>query len=342
MEYTIKDVAKKAGVSTATVSRVLNNEKKVKEKTREKILKTVREMDFVLNQSAKRLRSKKTRTIGVIVSNILSAFDAEIIKGIEAKAAALNYKILICDCNNTENRKRDEQERLFLKLFNEGSVDGMIMVHPHIEAKDYKYLIEKNFKISVLGRDLDEYNIPSITVDNVAGAYDAVKHLCLHGYKKIAFIYGVQWIDEKLKRINGYKKALEEFSLEIKDEYIVHGMFTEEGGSLAFEKLLNLPEPPDAIFTSNDEMALGVLKTARKMNIKIPEDIALMGYDDTRLCELTTPLLSSVRQPKHQIGTLLAEKLIDSIENKDNELKSLNMILKPELIIRESCGCKMK
>jgi len=341
MKYTIKDVAKKAGVSTATISRALNNDVKVKEKTKNKILKTVKEMDFVLNQSAKRLRSKITHTIGIVVSNILSAYDTEVIKGIEAKAGELNYKILICDCNNSENKERDEQERQFLKLFNEGSIDGMIMVHPHLNEDDYRYLIKNKFKISVLGRDLEKFNIPSITVDNVSGAYDAVKHLCRHGFKKIAYIYGKQWIDEKLKRINGYKKALEEFSLDIKDEYMIHGLFTEIGGSNAFQKLMNLSSPPDAIFTGNDEMALGVLKTARKMNIRIPEDIALIGYDDIRLCELTTPLLSSVRQPKDVIGRLLSERLIESIENKDPNLKYSNFVLKPELIIRESCGCKI-
>jgi LacI family transcriptional regulator len=180
-----------------------------------------------------------------------------------------------------------------------------------------------------------------LIVDNVFGSYEAVKHLCLHGYKKIAYIYGNQWIPEKLLRINGYKKALKEFSIEIKDEYIVLGMFSESGGSQAFEKLMKLPDPPEAIFTANDEMAFGVLKTARKMNIKIPDDVALIGYDDIRLCELTTPMLSSVRQPKHLIGTLLTEKLIDSIENKNSNKRYFNQILKPELIIRESCGCNI-
>lgn len=341
MRYTIKDVAKKANVSIATVSRALNNDKKVKAKTREKILKIVKEMDFVLNQSAKRLRSKKTFTIGVIISNILSSYDSEIIKGIEEKAFGLNYKILICDCNNYENKKKDEKERLFLKLFNEGSVDGMILIHPHLNKDDYSYLKKKNYKIAVLGRNLEDFNIPSITVDNVTGAYLAVKHLCMHGYKKIAYIYGEQWnIDEKLKRINGYKKALEEFNISINEEYIVHGMFTEKGGFLAFEKLMNLTEKPDAIFCANDEMALGVIKAAKKNNIKIPEQIALIGYDDIRLCDITTPTLSSIRQPKHEIGIMLAEKLITYIDDKKNETLFKNIILKPELVIRESCGCK--
>jgi DNA-binding LacI/PurR family transcriptional regulator len=342
MSQTIKDIARKAGVSIATVSRVLNNHSVVTEKTREAVMKVVTETDFVLNQSAKGLKERKTHTIGIISSNLLSSYNAEVIKGIEAQASEMEYRTLICDCNNIRNLLRDEQERHYIKLLGDGSVDGIILLHTHLSNDDFQNYKRKGVNLSILGKDLESVGFPSVTVNSVHGAYIAVKHLISHGFTKIGFLYGLHRIPTEFRRETGYMKALSESGIPVNPDYIVDGEFSIEGGAKAFRQIMELKDPPNAIFCANDDMALGSLKSARKMGIKIPNDVAIIGYDDILTCELTNPQLTSVRQPKMEIGRLLFDRLMECIQNNTVENKSFkNVILTPELIIRESCGCKM-
>lgn len=342
MSQTIKDIARKAGVSIATVSRVLNDHSIVKENTRKKVMAIVEENDFVLNQSAKVLKERKTYTIGIIASNLLSSYNVEVIKGIESHAAESEYRTLICDCNSARNLLRDDQERHYIKLLSAGSVDGIILLHTHLSPEDFAIYKKKGISLSVLGRDLESTGFPSVTLDSVHGAYLAVKHLCSHGYKKIGMLFGHQWIPAELRRESGYKKALSEAGIPFNPDYLADGEFSIEGGARAFRQIIELKNPPDAIFCANDDMALGSMKIARKMGIKIPDDVAIIGYDDIISCELTTPQLTTVKQPKSEIGRLLFDRLMECIQNSSAENKSFkNVVLTPELIIRESCGCKI-
>jgi DNA-binding LacI/PurR family transcriptional regulator len=339
MSNTIKDIARMAGVSIATVSRVLNNHAIVHEKTREKVMKYVRETDFVLNQSAKVLKERKTHTIGIIASNLLSSFNAEVIKGIEASAAEREYRSIICDCDNIHNKLRDEQERHYIKLLCDGSVDGIILLHTHLGLDDFDRYRKRNVNLSVLGVNLEKVGFPSITVDSVHGAYLAVKHLCGHGHRKIGFIFGHQRIGAEFHRIAGYRRALAEFGIKENPLYAVDGEFSIKGGENAFRSLMALPDPPDAVFCANDDMALGSMKAAKLMKIRIPEDVAIAGFDDIITCELTNPMLTTVRQPKEEIGRLLFERLISYID--DDGIRVSNLSLTPELVVRESCGCTL-
>jgi len=338
--FTIKDIAKKAGVSTATVSRVLNKQGNVSDKISKIIFKIVDETGFVLNQAAKGLRSNRTGTIGIIVSDLLNSYDVEILKGIESVAHAADYRTIICDCDNVINQRRDIREKEYLKILYKGSVDGIILVHTHLSPDDFIELKKHNYNFSVLGVNLEQFNIPSIVVDKVQGAYIGVRHLFEHGYSRIACIYGREQIDNDLWRINGYYKALKEFGEEIDEHYMECGYFTIEKGAAAFERLMRLPTPPRAVFCGNDEMAIGALKAARNMSIKIPDDVAIIGYDDIHLCDYTSPTLTSVRQPKHEMGVMLCERLIQSIEKNIDHFPAVH--IKPQLIIRESCGCPQK
>jgi LacI family transcriptional regulator len=342
MSQTIRDIARKAKVSVATVSRVLNNNGYVKEKTREKVMRIVQKNDFVLNQSAKNLKERKTYTIGIISSNLLSSYNVEVIKGIEAAAAESEYRTVICDCNNIHNKLRDEQERHYIKILGGSSVDGIILLHTHLSIRDFEYYKKRKIKLSVLGVNLASVGYPSITVDSVYGAYQAVKHLGSHGHRKIGFIYGIQRNAAKFNRVVGYRKALAELKIKENSDYLADGEFSIEGGARAFRRLMELKNPPKAVFCANDDMALGAMKTARKMGIRIPGDVALVGYDDILTCELTNPQLTSVHQTKNEIGKLLFDRLIESIQNKSDKKKVFkNIILTPELVIRESCGCSL-
>lgn len=335
MPITIADVAKKAGVSTATVSRVLNNKDRVKDETRQKILDIVKELGYFPNSSAKRLRDNIANTIGVIVPDISTSFYSEIVKGIENKANEMGCNLIVCDAQN-----RKEKERGYLKLMYNGSVDGMIFVIPQLNKDELKQ-IQDNYSFTVFGVNTEDCNIPSITVDNIDGAYQAVAHLCAHGYTRIAYIGGIEAENDydHLARLEGYKRALYDSNLDFIPEYIENGRYTEEGGSSAFLRLMKLNNPPEAVFCANDEMALGVLKIARKTNIKIPEQVGLIGFDNIRICQYTNPPLTTVSQPAYNIGVLLCERLLQKIYNKELNYKYTNLVLKTELVIRESCGC---
>jgi LacI family transcriptional regulator len=340
MSRTIKDIAREAGVSIATVSRVLNNQTVVKDKTREAVMNIVRETDFVLNQSAKVLKERKSYTIGIISSNLLSSYNAEVIKGIEAAATESQYRTLICDCDNIRNVIRDDKERHYIRILSGGSVDGIILLHTHLTSEDFQNYRNRGIRLSVLGRNLESEGYPSVTVDGVHGAYLAVKHLISHGYRKIGMLFGQQWISPDLRREEGYRKALAENGIPYNPEYLINGEFSIDGGAKAFRQLMELSTPPEAVFCANDDMALGSMKIARKMGLNIPDEVAIIGYDDIITCELTMPQLSSIRQPKTEIGRLLFDRLLESIQDTSSEGKRFkNVMLTPELIIRESCGC---
>jgi DNA-binding LacI/PurR family transcriptional regulator len=207
---------------------------------------------------------------------------------------------------------------------------------------DFEQYKKRKINLSVLGVNLESTGYPSVTVDSVYGSYLAVKHLCSHGYRKIGFIFGHQRIAAEFHRIVGYRKALAEFKIEENRDYAIDGEFSIEGGARAFRQLMELKNPPEAIFCASDDMALGVLKTARKMGIRIPNDVAIVGYDDILTCELTNPQITSVRQPKAEIGKLLFDRLMEYIQNSSTDKKIFkNVVLTPEMIIRESCGCSL-
>lgn len=335
MAYTIKDVAREAGVSIATVSRVLNNKEWVKDETRDKILAVVEKMNYVTNFSAKNLRNNKSNSIGVIVPEVSVPFYAQIIKGIENKANEMNLRLIVCDADNNLDKELD-----FARFLYDSSIDGLILIIPLMSNEEIVKMKHDKRPVVVFGRNMEEYNIPSITVDNTLGVYHAVKHLHSHGFTKIAFIGGNE--TEKLdrwERIQGYKQALKECDLEFRPDYLENGLYQEEAASSAFIRLMKLSDPPNAIFCGNDEMALGVLKAARKLGIKIPEQVGLIGFDNIPVCQYTSPTLTTINQPTYTIGNLCCKKLIYSLNNRDEDTHYTNLVIRPDLVIRESCGC---
>lgn len=333
MNYTIRDVAKKANVSIATVSRVLNEKDRVKKETREKVLAAAKELNYVTNFAAKTLRQNRTNMIGVIVPNVATSFYGEIVKGIEKKALEFDLRVILCDSEYQEDREKD-----FIKFLYNHSVDGMIFILPRIANEEFVKIREKRNNLVVFGRNMEQYNISSITVDNILGAQIAVRHLFSRGYRKIAFLSGISetYFCDRLERMEGFKQAIAECGLELRPEYIEK--VDEERVNKAFLRLMNLPEPPDAIFCGYDELALEVLKSAQKEGITIPDQVALMGFDDIRVCQYTSPRLTTVKQPTYTIGRLCCEKLLTILNGKEEEAnRNKNLLLRPELVIRDSC-----
>ncbi|GLX67427.1 LacI family DNA-binding transcriptional regulator [Paenibacillus glycanilyticus] len=329
-ESKIIDVANRANVSVATVSRVLNRSELVSEKTKKRVLEAIQEMNYTPNAMAKNLRSRKTMKIGVVVADIQVSYFAEIIKGIENMANSLDYNVIICDA---QNKKQKELE--YVSLLQNRTVDGMIFVTPEMTNKELIALVEDGCSIGVIGRNIDHEQIPCAFTDNVKIARDVVNHLIEQGHEKIAFLSGYADAIDSYERLEGYMKALRDAGMPFVPDLIDNGDFNEDGGYLSFLRLLEKNDDFTAIFTANDEMALGVYKACKQLSIRVPQQLAIVGVDNIRLTKYIVPRLSTVDQPKYTMGALLTEKLIDQMNN--NEFKDRRTFkVESKLLIRES------
>jgi LacI family transcriptional regulator len=330
MEVKIKDVAAKAGVSSATVSRVVNNRGNVTPETREKVLRVIREMGYLPNAVAKSLRSQKTMALGVIVPEINHSYYAEIIKGIENKAYKNQYKVIICDTGN--NR---EKELEFIGLLMNKTVDGMILVTPTLSDEEIIRFADNGYSIALVGRYIEHQDISCIFTDNVKFSKEVVCHLVEQGHRDIAFLSGYADAIDSYERLDGYLKGLKEHKLPFKPGLVENGNFSEEGGYQAVKRLLEQHPEVTAVYAANDEMALGVYRFCAEYGIRIPERLAVVGVDDNRISRYISPKLSTVRQPTLEMGMAAAEKLILQLET--GALKGERALkLESRLIIRES------
>nr|WP_208403281.1 LacI family DNA-binding transcriptional regulator [Paenibacillus sp. BK720] len=330
----IVDVAKRAGVSAATVSRVLNESSLVSEKTKIKVLKAIEEMDYHPNAAAKHLRSQRTMTLGIIVPDINVSYFSEIIKGIENKAYAHKYKVLICDSDN-----QIEKEMEYLGLLPDKTVDGMILVTPRVSDDTINEYVQKGYVIGVVGRAVVHEDILSCKTDNVKFSNEAVRHLVEQGHQQIAYIGGYSDSLENYERMEGYMKALKEGKIPFLPTLIDNGDFEETGGYQAFNRLLERNQSFTAVYCANDEMALGVYRACRERGIRIPEDMAVVGVDNNRITEYLLPALSTVEQPKYEMGSHLTEKLIAQMNGNEQSAQK-KYVIESKLIKRESSSFK--
>jgi LacI family transcriptional regulator len=330
MDIKISDVAAKAGVSPATVSRVLNGVVHVNPDTKEKVLQAIEELHYHPNAAAKNLRSQKTSTIGIIVPDINSAYFAQIVKGIENMAYARKYKVIICDAENSK-----EKELEYLTFLTDRTVDGMILNTTQLSELEIIEIAEKGYHIGVIGKHIEHDLVPCIYTDNVKISQTVVSHLVENGHKDIVYLSGYTDSTDSYERLEGYLQGLSDHQIPFRPELIENGNFNEESGYEAMIRLLSNNLSFTAVYAANDEMALGVYKACREKNLRIPEDIAIVGVDNNRISKYLTPTLSSVNQPIYTMGALLVEKFIDQM--KQNEFQNNRVFkLNSELIIRES------
>jgi LacI family transcriptional regulator len=330
MDMKIIDVAKLAGVSPATVSRVLNESSLVTEKTKIKVMQAIEELGYFPNAAAKQLRSQKTMTIGVVVTDINISYNAEIIKGIENIAHPRKYKVLICDSDNQKEKEHD-----YLSLLMDRTVDGMIFVAPLLKDQVLIDLAERNYSIGLIGRYIEHPKIPCAYTDNVKFSKEVVEHLIERGHREIAFLCGYAEVVDSYERLEGYIKALRDRQIAFRPELIESGNFSEEGGFEAIKRLFAKKLPFTAVYAANDEMALGAYKACWELGVDIPKQLAIVGVDNDRICKYIKPTLSTVNQPKYTMGALISEKLIDQMN--ENEFSSQrDFKVGSQLIIRES------
>ncbi|MGD9227739.1 MAG: LacI family DNA-binding transcriptional regulator [Desulfobacterales bacterium] len=304
----IQDVAKRAKVSIATVSRVLNDSKhKVRPQTRARVLAAVRKLDYRPNALARGLQMKRTMTIGVIIPDISNPYYAEIVRGIQDVADEKGYNILL---QNTDRK----QERIIksIHLLREKIVDGVIfsggIIH---ENATLSALNELRERVVVIGRH--EVNFPAALVDNIGGAAEAIQHLIDLGHRKIAFIGGPKNSATMIDRLKGYESALARNGCPLKKNRLKWGDLTPESGYTVATALLSQKDRPTAIFASNDMMAFGSLHAARKLGLTVPDDVAVVGFDDVALCAFVQPALTTVQIPRYGIGVGAMQMLIDLI-----------------------------
>ena len=324
----ILDVALKAGVSIATVSRVVNkSDHKVNPATRERVQEAIRELDYRPNALAKGLLMKKTMTIGIIIPDISNPYYAEIVRGIQDTADQAGYAVLI---HNTDGK----QERIIRHIYilREKSVDGVIFCGGIINGYEtLSILKELKERVVVVGRH--EVDFPAVMVDNMGGATQAVEHLIDLGHRLIGCIGGPDGSPTAVDRLTGYRNALAQNGIALDERLVKRGTWSPESGYLLARELLAGPERPTAVFSANDQMAFGVIKAAREMGLNVPQDLAVVGFDNVPPGSYFDPPLTTVEIPMYDIGVATMRMLIDLLSGEPFEKLRL---FKTKLLVRGS------
>lgn len=335
MAVTLKTIAEKADVSITTVSRVLNNKDSiipVADETKTKILKIANELNYRPNVNARALSTKKSYNIGLVL-DYLDPYFSEIVNSIEKYSRDKNYNLILSLANNKS------YESIINTLLYESSVEG-VLIGGTKKIINNEVILNKlrNLNIPIVLVAHYYENIPSININDYKGGYIATNHLIELGHKKIGIITGPDFEIRKdsRERFIGYKKALKEANLTIKDKYIYEGNFTYESGYLTTKEILNKSDKPTAIFVSEDQMALGALKAVHDLGYNVPNDLSIIGFDNIKPTEYSIPGLTTIAQPKNQMGEASIRLLIDLIEKKV-EKNNYKKLFEPKLIKRESC-----
>ena len=331
MSLNIKVIAEKAGVSTATVSRVLSGFPGVKEKTKKKVMKIISELNYEVNGIARSLRQKKTFKIGVIVGNVLSQFYSVLAKSIEDIANKYGYSVILCNGDDDS-----EKELNYLKVLRSSRVDGIIIAPTGKNADYVNSLLQSNIKIVLVDRLIEGVDCDAVLVDNEKGAYTAVKYLIDKGYKKIAIIDG--FIDRTTgkERLKGYLRALNENNIPRNDDFIKIKDFKKRSGIVFTNELLENKNKPEAIFVANLDLTLGAILSIKSLGLKIPDDIAVIGFDDSDWAQILDPPLTTISQPVYDLGSTAAEMLIKNIENDNSKKEKSIVTFNTKLIERGS------
>lgn len=318
MPVTIYDVAREAGVSMATVSRVVNGNPNVKPTTRKKVLAAIERLGYRPNAVARGLASKRTTTVGVVIPDISSAYFAELARGIDDVASMYKYNIILSDSD-----ERIERELHLTNTLLEKQVDGIIFMGREITENHMQVFTTAAVPIVLAGTKDPTRQLPSVDISHFDAGYDATKFLLEAGHTRIAMVTGP--LNDPLagmRRFEGYKHALEEVGISMKDSYVYNGNFRYESGIEAVNQFLSLVERPTAIFCANDEMAVGVIHGIQDQGLQVPDDIEVMGFDNIRLAEMVRPRLTTVVQPMYDIGAVAMRLLTKYMNNEkvDNHI----------------------
>ncbi|MBN1451090.1 MAG: LacI family DNA-binding transcriptional regulator [Anaerolineales bacterium] len=327
---TIIDVAREASVSNSTVSRVVNNSERVKPETREKVLSAMARLGYVANQQARSLRGGRSRIVGLVVHEVGNPYIGEIIRGIDEELAANNYRLMLYT-----TRRHKTRESTFVAEILGGMADGLLVLLPRDLGSYVKKLKQQRFPFVLIDYPGDENGFSSVIATNWQGAYDATAYLIGLGHTRIGFITGLMEVSAAVKRLEGYKDALSNHNIEYDASLVYEGDFFQPDGFAGAEYLLDLPERPTAIFSSNDVSAFGAIDAIRNRGLRIPDDISVIGFDDIPQAEYGIPRLTTVRQPLAYMGRVGIQMLLRRINEPD--IPTEQLVVSTELIVRDSC-----
>lgn len=330
MAVTIRDVAEKAGVSVATVSRALNQSGAVSEGTRERVARVVAELNYRPNNAARTLITRRTRMLGVLLPDLFGEFFSELIRGLDREAQARGYHLLL---SSSHDHATEIQTAL---LSMQALVDGLIVMAPAVEASVLNRLVPDDVPVMLLNSSQQDAR-SSLSIDNFGGAHEVVEHLINHGHQRIAFVRGPAGNHDAFERQRGYRAALTEAGLPLDADLEVPGDFTASAGYAAALQLMALPEPPTAIFAANDAAAIGAMSALRDSGVAVPEQVALVGFDNVSSTKYSIPPLTTVEVSLHELGSLAVARLIETLEG--GVAADGGETLGTRVVVRRSCGC---
>jgi LacI family transcriptional regulator len=331
MPATIRDVARAAGVSVATVSRVFNNSGPVHEETRARVREVAGALRYSPNSAARSLITAKSNTLGVLLPDLYGEFFSEVIRGIDQTAQHNGYHVLVSSSHESQARIEDAIRAM------RGRVDGLIVMSPDNDGPALAANLPDSLPVVLLNCAVEGTTYDAISVDNFGGAYAMVRHLLSTGGTRVAIITGSSRNYDARERLRGYRAALRDAGAEQQEGWEIAGDFTETGGYRAARALAALSPRPTAVFAANDAMAIGALSAFREVGLQVPEDIAVAGFDDIPMARYMSPPLTSVHVEISELGARAMGVLLAAVQEK-NRHERQQLVLPTTLVVRQSCG----
>ncbi|BER96466.1 LacI family DNA-binding transcriptional regulator [Vibrio cholerae] len=327
---TMKDIARLAGVSTSTVSHVINKSRFVSDEIAERVNNAAQQLNYAPSALARSLKMNRTKTIGMLVTTSTNPFFGEVVKGVERSCYHQGYNLILCNTEGDNQRMKASINTLLQKR-----VDGLLLMCSTLEGERLD-VFDRYPDIPIVVMDWGPILFASdkIQDNSLQGGYMAAKHLIECGHKEIGCITGPLIRHQAQMRYEGYKRALAEAGIAINPDWIVESDFECEGGYQAFEKLYQRGKLPSALFVSNDMMAMGVIQAASQRGLRVPDDLSLIGYDDVHIAKFMTPALTTIHQPKYRLGKAAVDTLLYRLENPDTTAQVVQ--LEPTLVVRSS------
>jgi DNA-binding LacI/PurR family transcriptional regulator len=332
---TVNDVAKKSGVSTATVSRVLTGSYQVSDDLVQRVQKAILELGYRPDRNARMLRARRGQKVGLIVPDIQTPFYTSVLRGADRVLQPEGFVLMVGDSDEDP-----EREKIHLESFRDEHVAGVILAPTTNKIARYQEIISDGIAMVTIDRVPDALNVDSVTIDNREAAKNATRHLIRLGHQRIGFIGGPANISTSVDRKKGYLEALQEAGIPVENELIRNSNYRQTGGNEAMQDLLMLPNRPTAIVAANNLVTLGALQKINEYGIKVPEEMALVGFDDVPWAASLHPPLTVIDQHPFHIGTIAAESLLARIRDPSRPIQKV--VLETELIVRVSCGTRFK
>ncbi len=332
--HTLKDVARRAGVSVATASRVLGGYGYASQKTRERVLRAARQLDYTPNAVARGMVKKRTQTLGIIVSDSANPFFASVVRGIEDVVRRHGYAVILCNADEDPAK-----EELYLRILREKQVDGLLLapsarVSPHVRR-----WLRGSIPLVLVDRRLEGVRADAALVDNRDGARTAVSHLLALDHRRIGIISGPSRLFTGQERLAGYYDALRAAGVRPDPHLVREGDFKQPSGYRLAREFVSEKRRPTALFVANNLMTIGAMLALKEDRIRIPQELAVVGFDDMDWAPVLTPTLTAVAQPAYTLGTSAAQLLMQRLENPSRPVQEI--VLKTHLVVRESCGAPL-